>query len=477
MSRPRIVVARGDGIGPEITDAVLRVLEANQTPLEYIPVELGERAYLKGFATGIPEDAWEIIRANRVLLKGPITTPQGGGYKSVNVTLRKSLGLFANVRHCRAYTPYVASLHPTMNVVILRENEEDLYAGIEYRQSQEVVLDLKVVTRPGTESLVRYAFEYARAYGRKKLTCMTKDNIMKMSDGMFHRVFDEVAKEYADLKSDHMIIDIGAARLAAQPEMLDMIVTLNLYGDILSDIAAQVAGSIGLAGSANVGNDAAMFEAVHGSAPDIAGKDIANPSGLLNAAIQMLVHVGLPDDAERIKNAWLTTLEDGIHTPDMHREGFSTRLVGTRGFANAIIDRLGKTPEHLDSLTYQPGGIHIAPHPTKKQTQVLVGTDIFLVWDEADRDPQVLGDRITAIDTTPLKFQGMTNRGVKVYPNSGAETARSDMWRCRYLGQNVTFDDVLRLLGQIHQAGIHINQVENLYTFDGERGYSLGQGE
>ena len=477
MSTQRIVVAHGDGIGPEITNAVLRVLQANNTPLEYEFVEIGERAYLKGHSTGISPEAWEVIRAQRILLKGPITTPQGGGYKSVNVTLRKALGLFANVRPCRAYTPYVASLHPKMNVVILRENEEDLYAGIEYRQSQEVVLDLKVVTRPGSESIIRYAFEYARAYGRKKVTCMTKDNIMKMTDGLFHRVFDEIAREYPELKSDHLIIDIGAARLAAQPEMLDVIVTLNLYGDILSDIAAQVAGSIGLAGSANVGQDAAMFEAVHGSAPDIAGKDIANPSGLLNAAIQLLVHVGLAHDAERIRNAWLCTLEDGIHTPDIFRETFSTQRVGTRAFADAIIERLGNAPEFLDALTYREGGIHIVPRALPKQEQKLVGVDVFLVWDEAERDPNVLGNQILQIDASPLQFKMMTNRGVKVFPDANAETARADMWRCRYLGENLTFDHVLTLLEQINRLGIHVNKIENLYTFDGERGYSLGQGE
>lgn len=477
MPNQRIVVAYGDGIGPEITDAVMRVLRANDTPLEYDLVEIGERAYLKGFATGIPPDAWEIIRANRVMLKGPITTPQGGGYRSVNVTLRKALGLFANVRQCRAFTPYIASLHPKMNVVILRENEEDLYAGIEYRQSQEVVLDLKVVTRPGTESIIRYAFEYARAYGRKKVTCMTKDNIMKMSDGMFHRVFDEIAKEYPELKTDHLIIDIGAARLAAQPERLDVIVTLNLYGDILSDIAAQVAGSIGLAGSANVGQDAAMFEAVHGSAPDIAGKDIANPSGLLTAAIQLLVHVGLYQDAERIKNAWLVTLEDGIHTPDIYREDFSTRRVGTRAFADAIIERLGRVPEELDSLTYRAGGIHLTPHPLPPQEQKLVGVDIFVVWDQADRDPNVLGNAIAQIDSAPLEFKVMTNRGVQVFPNVIVETVRVDMWRCRYLGNDITFEDILALLEKITRAGIHINKIENLYTFDGEHGYSMGQDE
>ncbi len=477
MSTQHIVVAHGDGIGPEITDAVLRVLQANNTPLEYDFVEIGERAYLKGFSTGIPPEAWDVIRSHRVMLKGPITTPQGGGYKSVNVTLRKALGLFANVRQCRAYTPYVASHHPKMNVVILRENEEDLYAGIEYRQSQEVVLDLKVITRPGSESIIRYAFEYARAYGRKKVTCMTKDNIMKMSDGMFHRLFDEIAPEYPEIKHDHLIIDIGAARLAAQPEMLDVIVTLNLYGDILSDIAAQVAGSIGLAGSANVGVDAAMFEAVHGSAPDIAGRDIANPSGLLNAAIQLLVHVGLSADAERIRNAWLVTLEDGVHTPDIYREEFSTHRVGTREFADAIIERLGRTPEFLDILPYRAGGVHIPPRDIPHQTQRLVGVDVFLVWDEHNRDPHVLGNQLMQIDASPLQFKMMTNRGVQVFPDGNSEAVRADMWRCRYLGENISFDHILALLEQINRLGIHINQIENLYMFGDERGYSLGQGE
>lgn len=472
MSSPRIAVAYGDGIGPEIMDATLRILQANQTPLKYDIVEIGERAYLKGHLSGIPPEAWDIIRADRVMLKAPITTPQGGGYKSVNVTLRKSLGLFANVRQCRAYTPYVASMHPTMNVVILRENEEDLYAGIEYRQSQEVVLDLKVVTRPGSESIVRYAFEYARAYGRKKVTCMTKDNIMKMSDGLFHRVFEEVAREYPEIKAEHMIIDIGAARLAAQPEMLDMIVTLNLYGDIISDIAAQVAGSIGLAGSANVGHDAAMFEAVHGSAPDIAGQDLANPSGLLNAAIQMLVHVGLAQYAQRIANAWLVTLEDGIHTPDMYREGFSTLHVGTRAFADAVIERLGRTPEQLQPLHYHAGGIHIESHAAPAQAQALVGVDVFLVWDESDRDPNVLVNQLDRLTSAPLTLRLITNRGVPVYPADASGTARADMWRCRYLGENCAFENILDLLKQINNAGITVVKIENLYTFDGQRGYS-----
>ncbi|MCB1056264.1 MAG: NADP-dependent isocitrate dehydrogenase, partial [Acidobacteria bacterium] len=348
----KVTVARGDGIGPEIMDATLAVLEAAKVPVDFDFIEVGKAVYERGVMAGIAPEAWDSIRATRVLLKGPITTPQGGGFKSVNVTIRKSLGLFANVRQCKAYAPYVASSHPTMNMTIIRENEEDLYAGIEYRQTQEVTQVLKLITRPGSERIIRYAFEFARAYGRKKVTCMTKDNIMKISDGMFHRIFDQVAAEYPDLKSDHLIIDIGSAKVAAQPESLDVVVTLNLYGDILSDIAAQVAGSVGLAGSANIGEDAAMFEAIHGSAPDIAGRGVANPSGLLIAATQMLVHIGLPEYGAKIKNAWLCTLEDGIHTADIYRPGLSAHDVGTRAFTKAVIERLGREPEQLEPVQY-----------------------------------------------------------------------------------------------------------------------------
>jgi isocitrate dehydrogenase len=317
VTKTPVTVAYGDGIGPEIMDSVIRILDAAEAPLEYQVVEIGEKAYLSGHTSGIPTEAWDTIRRNKAFLKAPITTPQGGGYKSLNVTIRKSLGLFANVRPTKSYAPYVASPHSGMDLVIVRENEEDLYAGIEHQQTAEVTQVLKLITRPGCERIIRYAFEYAEAFGRRKVTCMTKDNIMKHTDGMFHKVFDEIAKEYPDIESNHQIIDIGAARVAAMPETFDVIVTLNLYGDIISDIAAQVAGSVGLAGSANIGSTVSMFEAVHGSAPDIAGKDVANPSGLLHGAAQMLVHLGHADVAEKINNAWLCTLEDGIHTADV----------------------------------------------------------------------------------------------------------------------------------------------------------------
>ncbi|HVZ24575.1 MAG TPA: isocitrate/isopropylmalate family dehydrogenase, partial [Sediminibacterium sp.] len=243
-----ITIARGDGIGPEIMDATLKILTAAGARLAIEEIEIGEKIYLQGHSAGILPEAWESLRRTRVFLKAPITTPQGGGFKSLNVTTRKVLGLYANVRPCVSYHPFVETKHPVMDVVIIRENEEDLYAGIEHQQTDEVVQCLKLISRPGTEKIIRYAFEYARAYHRKKVTCFTKDNIMKMTDGLFHKVFEEVAKEYPDIQHEHWIVDIGAAKLADTPEQFDVIVMPNLYGDILSDVAAQITGSVGLAG-------------------------------------------------------------------------------------------------------------------------------------------------------------------------------------------------------------------------------------
>jgi isocitrate dehydrogenase len=475
-----ITVARGDGIGPEIMDATLRVLDAAGAPLRYDVIEIGEQMYLQGHTSGIASEAWDTIRRNRAFLKAPITTPLGGGYKSLNVTIRKSLNLFANVRPSKSYAPFVASTHPGINLVIIRENEEDLYAGIEHQQTDEVTQVLKLVTRPGSERIIRYAFEYARAYGRRKVTCMTKDNIMKITDGLFHRIFEEVALEYPDIVSEHQIIDIGAARLAAQPERFDVIVTLNLYGDILSDIASQVAGSVGLAGSANVGEGVAMFEAVHGSAPDIAGKDVANPSGLLLAATQLLVHVGQAGTAETIKNAWLATLESGVHTADIYREGLSQHEVGTQAFTDAVIARLGERPQTLAPVTYRPGGISVTLPAVAPRHKELVGVDTFLHWSEDGRDPDVLGARVVAALPDGWTLSMITNRGVKVYPGGMPETFRTDHWRCRLVraeGATTDFDAVLDALRSLHGAGLEVIKTEHLYTFDGERGYSLGQGE
>jgi len=481
--RTTITVARGDGIGPEIMDATLRILRAANARLVYEEIEIGEKQYLAGESSGIGADSWKQVLKNRILLKAPITTPLGGGYKSLNVTLRKSLRLFSNVRPVRAYMPYVTTHFPKIDMVIVRENEEDLYAGIEHQQTDEVVQSLKLISRPGCEAICRYALEYALAYGRKKVTCLTKSNIMKHTDGLFQKIFEAMAKEerYAGLETEHRIIDIGAAIVAAHPEELDVVVTLNLYGDIVSDIAALVAGSVGLAGSANIGFDAAMFEAVHGSAPDIAGKNIANPSGLLNGAVMMLVHLDQGDIAETIRNAWLKTLEDGIHTADIYNEAFSKQKVGTREFADAVIERLGQKPEKQPARSYSNKGIHIELPEVPRRKKDLVGVDVFIDWVESDRDPEAIGKRLEQVSGDGLKLKLITNRGVKVYPDGIPDTFCTDHWRCRFVADTesgtCTHSQVSSLMLRVANAGFDFIKTEHLYHFDGERAYSLAQGE
>src|SRR4051812_184522 len=378
-----ITVAHGDGIGPEIMDATLSIVKEAGAAIEIETIEIGEKVYLRGNSAGIDPSAWESLRRTKVFLKAPITTPQGGGFKSLNVTTRKMLGLYANVRPCVAYHPYVDTKHPKMDVVIVRENEEDVYGGIEHRLSSDVTQCLKLITRGGCERIVRYAFDYARRNNRKKVTCFTKDNIMKITDGLFHKVFDEIAAGYPDITNEHWIVDIGAAKLADTPEAFDVVVMPNLYGDVLSDVAAQIAGSVGLAGSANIGANYAMFEAIHGSAPRRAGQNLANPSGLLLGGVLMLVHIDQTDIAESVHNAWLRTLEDGIHTYDIFTEGTSTQKVGTKQFAQAVVARLGKKPEKLKAVSYKSAPNQDASSQASQRPRAqkqLAGVDVFVDW-------------------------------------------------------------------------------------------------
>ncbi len=489
-----LAVAHGDGIGPEIMDQTLRLLDALGNPFSCTPVQIGKTAYLNGCASGIPDEAWDVMRNHGLLLKGPITTPQGGGYKSLNVTLRKALGLYANVRPCRAYTPYIKSHFPEMDLVIIRENEEDLYAGIEHQQTPEVVQCLKLITRPGCERIIRYAFEYARVNGKKSVTCMTKDNIMKHTDGLFHQVFDEVAVEYPDIRAEHYIIDIGAALLASNPERFEVVVSPNLYGDIISDITSQVAGSVGLGGSSNIGDSFAMFEAIHGSAPDIAGKGLANPSGLMSATAMLLSHTGNNEKAELLQNALLRTLEDGIHTADIYNESFTVKKVSTEGFTDAVIERIGERPNRLKPvrLNKESAAIKVEVKPQPRQEKTLVGVDLFLDWDAPGRSADQLGHALEAACSDNWKLKMITNRGVKVFPNGLPETFCTDHWRCRFVPQAsqvnpegkgmqqsvpTTYNQVIRLMQHLSEAGFDIIKTENLYEIGGQRAYSLGQGE
>jgi isocitrate dehydrogenase len=477
---PKIAVAKGDGIGPEIMEATLDVLAAAGARLDIEEIAVGESVYLAGQPSGITKEAWEVIRSSKVLLKAPITTPQGGGYKSLNVTMRKMLGLYANVRPCASLAPFVKTKHPKMDVVIIRENEEDLYAGIEHQQTDEVVQCLKLISRPGCEKIVRYAFAYARQYGRKKVSCFTKDNIMKQTDGLFHRVFDEIAQEYPDIRHEHWIVDIGAAMLADAPEKFDVIVMPNLYGDVLSDVAAQITGSVGLAGSANIGETCAMFEAIHGSAPLLAGLGVANPSGLLQAACLMLNHLGQNEVAGKIQNAWLKTIEEGVHTPDIYQEGLSTRKVGTQDFARALIHNLGQQPAQLRPVVYTQGMQIQLPRYTRKPAakKVLVGVDVFVHW--RGSDPAALAQRLQELDIPKVKLSMITNRGIKVWPEGFSETFCTDHWRCRFLhekGQPITKAQIVAILARAIEKDIDTIKTENLYTFDGKAAFSLGQGQ
>jgi isocitrate dehydrogenase len=476
----KITIAKGDGIGPEIMDATLDIILAAGARIETEEIQVGEKVYLAGNTAGISAESWDVIRRNKVFLKAPITTPQGGGYKSLNVTTRKFLGLYSNVRPCMSLHPFVSTKHPIMDVVIVRENEEDLYAGIEHQQTDEVVQCLKLISRPGCEKIVRYAFEYAKQQNRKKVTCFTKDNIMKQTDGLFHKVFDEIAQEYPEIENEQWIIDIGAAKMADTPEAFDVIVMPNLYGDVLSDVAAQITGSVGLAGSANIGEECAMFEAIHGSAPRRAGQNLANPSGLLQGAIMMLNHISQTDIAEKVHNAWLVTIEEGIHTYDIYKEGTSKQKVGTKEFAQAVIANLGKKPSILKAVSYANSAPLNLPKYTRKPAaeKKLVGVDLFVHW--ANTDPNELAALVKGIESSNIKLTMITTRGIKVWPEGFKETFCTDHWRCRFkptAGAEITKKDIIELLSSALNKNIDAIKTENLYSFNGVDGFSMGQGQ
>ena len=470
MANTLISVAYGDGVGPEIMAAVLGILKAAGAATEIEPIEIGP--------AGVEPASWESLRRTRVFLKAPTTTPAGGQYRSFNVTVRQTLGLYANVRPCVSYHPFIETLHPDMDVVIIRESEEDLYTGIEYRLGFDEMESLKLISRPGCERIARYAFEYARRHNRRKVACFTKDNILAMSDGLFHQVFDEVASAYPDIEHEHWFVDAGAAQLADLPAAFDIIVLPNLYGDILSEVAAQIAGSIGLAPSANIGELCAMFEAMHGASPRQAGRNLANPSGLLLAAVLMLVHIGQPEIAARVHNAWLRAIEDGIHTYDIYSEGVSAQKAGTKEFACAVVARLGQRPNRLRPAVYTPAPVaHPQPAPAAaadhaRRNTDLVGVDVYVEW--LTRNPRELAALLAGIGAAGLQLDMLANRGVKVWPAGIAETFCTDTFRCRFLVDQggASHRQVLDLLARIAGAGLEIVKTEYLRRFDGQPGFS-----
>lgn len=491
-----VTIAFGDGIGPEIMESTLKILTAAKARLSFNIIEVGKNIYEKGFNSGLMPSAWDELSNSKILLKAPITTPQGGGYKSLNVTIRKKLGLYANIRPVLSFYPFVATKHPKMDVVIIRENEEDLYIGIEHRQTEQSYQCLKIITKSGCEKIIRYAFEYALKNNRKKVTCFSKDNIMKLTDGMFHNVFNQIAKEYPAITSDHYIIDIGTARLAAKPEIFDVIVTLNLYGDIISDVAAEISGSVGLAGSANIGKEFAMFEAIHGSAPDIASKNIANPTGLIQAAVMMLVHVGQCDIANKIRNAVFKTIEDGLHTADIYNEKTSKQKLGTKEFTLEVIKNLGEEPKKLPKADFKITDSDIVKENFYQQEvkthKSLIGFDLFIDWqNEFDELLSV----INKLESEKLEIKMITAKGLVMWPQidkCNQPIYPKGQTILRFIGKGITgknshdiinstksilHQDLVTMLNIFVNHDIDFIKYEGLYLFDGKPAYSSGQGE
>ncbi len=478
MSIP-ITVAYGDGIGPEIMEAVLSILREAEAKVSVEIIEIGERLYNKEWMHGISPSGWQSIERTKILLKSPTTTPQGKGHKSLNVALRKKLGLYANVRPCMSYSPIIENRFNKFDIVIIRENEEDVYTGIEHRLTEDFYQCTKIITQSGSQKICKYAFEYAKKHNRNKVTCLTKDNIMKMTDGIFHAAFNHVAKNYPDIHAEHYIVDIGMAKVATTPEHFDVIVTENLYGDILSDIVAQASGSVGSAGSSNIGSNYAMFEAVHGSAPDIAGKGIANPSGLLNAAVQMLVYIGQTDTAKLIYNAWLKTLEDGIHTIDLYTDKISKKKVGTSDFANAVIDNLGKQPHILPELKVSniisnEKASNLMEHKDHnendhREIRKLVGSDITLSWNQEDN----FNNLINLFESDRIQVKSIYVKGLMIWPENNE--CMSDQITCRFIvmdaEQDVTYRDINTILTKLAESSFDVVKIEKLYLYNNKPGF------
>jgi isocitrate dehydrogenase len=478
QGRKRITLIEGDGIGPEVVRAARRIVDATGVPIAWEVRRAGAAVFREGLPTGVPDDTIASIRETRVALKGPLETPVGYGEKSANVTLRKLFEAYANVRPIRAF-PGVASPYASrpIDLVVVRENVEDLYAGIEHMQTPGVAQCLKIMTRKGCERIVRFAFELAVAEGRKSVHCATKANIMKMTEGLLKRTFEEVAREYPDIAAHHILVDNCAHMLVRAPESFEVIVTSNMNGDILSDLTSGLVGGLGFAPGANVGDDIAIFEAVHGSAPNIAGQDIANPTAVILSATMLLRHIDEPAAAQAIEDAVQLVYERGGHTRDAGEDG----ALGTAAFADRVIEALGSRPTH--AVTRDRRRLEVRPLPpirdyVRPKSRRDVGVDIFL---ESASDPVSLGTHLEGlVDGTPLRLKMISNRGTRVYPPTGGTTDCVDHWRCRFVLRSpegsLPVEDVFDLARRVavHHRWMHMERLEEM---DGAAAYTRAQGE
>ncbi len=461
MNTHTVTLIKGDGIGPEIAESLIRVFEAANVPVVFEEAIAGLEA-IERFGNGVPPETLESIKRNGVAIKGPTTTPVGGGHKSVNVTIRKTLELYANVRPARTI-PGAPSRYENIDLLVIRENIEDTYGGIEHFQTPNVAQCLKLITRQGSMAIARYAFETARALGRKRVTCVHKANIHKITDGLFLESFRQVAAEYTDIEADDVIVDNCCMQLVSRPEQFDVLVLPNLFGDIVSDLCAGLVGGLGVAPGGNIGRDCAVFEAVHGSAPDIAGKGLANPTALLLSSVQMLQYMGLYDHADVINDALLKTLNGGQRTRDLGGD------LSTTQFTEAIIANMHPL-RHENAVEEQAVRVtHPVPADIKEEW-TLVGADVFTEWSGGlPPMPEQVG---------PLKLTMMSNRGTKVYPGPQPDILIVDHHRCRYTSDGpVTTADVLAVLNEVERLGIRWCHVELLNTANGQPRYSKAQGE
>ncbi|NCW12579.1 MAG: NADP-dependent isocitrate dehydrogenase [Chitinophagia bacterium] len=482
----KIAVAKGDGIGPEIMDAVIGIFNAAKVPMDYVYVDMGKWVFDKGFSNGMTPEAKQTIEEVGILFKGPMETPKGKGVKSVNVTARKTWNTYANDRKFQTLSgvdTVFSKAGIPIDLTIVRENIEDTYGGIEHMLTQDVALGRRFITRPGSEQVIRYAFEMAKKKGARRITCGHKANIMKLTDGLFLEVFKEVAKEYPELKSDDVIVDDLCMKLVSRPDLFDVIVLTNLQGDIVSDLCAGLVGGLGFAPSANIGDHISIFEAVHGTAPDIAGKNIANPTSLLLSGLSMLRHLGLMEQAVMIENALLYTLESGVHTGDFGDKNIPA--VNTTQFAQSIISNFGKQPAHhpkpfLPNFYVTPTNFKLEHNPMLqsdlREVHKIVGVDFFI---ESAEQPQKIADKCLLHATDKLKLVTITNRGTQVWPSGSVFTNLVNQYYCRFEADNenvVSQDQVIDLYRSLAKD-FQICSLELLNMWADKKAYSLAQGQ
>jgi isocitrate dehydrogenase len=482
----KIAVAKGDGIGPEIMSAVLSIFDAAGVGLQYEMVEMGKWVFDKGYSNGMTPEAQATIENLGILFKGPMETPKGKGVKSVNVTARKTWNTYANKRVFQTLhgvdTVFSKAGIP-IDITVVRENIEDTYGGIEHMLTHDVALCRRFITRPGSAQVVRYAFEMARKKGARRITCGHKANIMKITDGLFLEVFYEVAKEYPELKADDVIVDDLCMKLVSRPDVFDVVVLTNLQGDIVSDLCAGLVGGLGFAPSANIGDHICIFEAVHGTAPDITGKNIANPTALLLSGITMLRHLGLMEQAATIENALLYTLESGVHTGDFGNKEIPS--ANTTQFAEAIIANLGKTPAHgakpvLPNKPVTPTHFELQKNPMLESAEMageqIVGVDFFV---ESNEQPQAVAAKLLQHTGHLFKLVTISNRGTQVWPTGSVFTNLVNQYRCRFESleeASLTQIDILELYKKV-LADFKVCSLELLNKWEGKKAYSLAQGQ